>query len=201
MHRRARLISRAAAEYLEADKRERYFKDLGKFYGCADGDVLSVALAVVDKLSAELPYRGIFGALNVHFRFLFRDVPPAICRRLFRLSTERILSASAKDGRRCLALIPLLAAVPASVLHLQMLVELADSLHSNVDRLSFKPGSDLALNYVANLDLGRRAILTFTQIDDVAESAALMTILALFFLGFQEEIARDVPKEQISRTQ
>jgi tetratricopeptide (TPR) repeat protein len=191
-NRRGRLISQAAAQYLKADNPVQYFKDFGKFYGCPEGEALGVALALVEKLSAELPCRGIFGALNVHFRFIFRDAPPAICRRLFRIIADRIVNSRTGDSRRCLAFIPLLAASPAAVLDLQMLVELADGLHRAVKTLSFKPSGDLALNYVVDLDLGGPAILSFMQIDDVAESAAVATILALLFLGFQEDIARDV---------
>jgi hypothetical protein len=89
--RRTRLLSRAAAEYFELADRSEYFNDLGKFYGVSEGDLISTALAVVEKLSGELPSRGIFGALNVHFRFLFRDAPAAICRRLIRIIAKRIL--------------------------------------------------------------------------------------------------------------
>lgn len=190
--RKARLLSQAASLYLEADDPDRFFGDFGKLYGCATGEKLSVALALLDKIATELPSRGIFGVLNVYFRFLFRSAPAAINRRLFRLITERIVGISSPDTHVHLALIPLLGAIPATVLDLQMLVETADGLHRNVKPLSFKPNADLSVNYVTELDLGLRTVLSFTQIDDLAETAAITTILALFFLGFQEEISRNI---------
>jgi hypothetical protein len=190
--RRARLISRATEEYLELNNPTGYFEKLGNFYACTGDDVVSTALAVVENLSAELPSRGIFRTLNVHFRFLFRDALLAICRRLFRIIAQRILVACARDSRASLAFIPLLAAVPPDVLDLQMLADIADGLHNAVRALSFKPSRDLALNYIIELDLGRPVILSISQIDDAAETAALTTIIALFLLGFEQEIRRDV---------
>jgi tetratricopeptide (TPR) repeat protein len=190
--RKARLLSQAASLYLEANNADRFFEDFGKLYGCATDGKLSVALALLEKVATELPSRGIFGVLNVYFRFLFRSGPPAINRRLFRLTTERIVGVSSRDSHVHLALIPLLAAIPAATLDLQMLVEVADGLHRNVKALSFKSNADLSLNYVAELNLGRQTILSFTQIDDRAETGGITTILALFFLGFQEEISRDI---------
>jgi hypothetical protein len=72
-----------------------------------------------------------------------------------------------------------------------MLVEVGDDLHNALRTLSFKPSGDLALNYVIGLELGRPVILSISQIDDAAETAALSTIIALFFLGFEREIRSD----------
>ena len=47
----------------------------------------------------------------------------------------------------------------------------------------------MAAVYVAKLDMGRRVIMSFEQIDDRPETAAVTALLAMFFLGFQRTIA------------
>lgn len=47
---------------------------------------------------------------------------------------------------------------------------------------------DLALNFVVTVNFGHPVLISITQLDEKAETAALATIIALFFLGFQEEI-------------
>jgi tetratricopeptide (TPR) repeat protein len=190
--RRARLISRAATEYAELDEPQRFFSDFGEFYSCSQQAIISTALGLAEKLSAELPSRYIFGALNIYFKFLFSDVPVAISRRLFRTVSKRILDASVHDSQRWLAFIPLIAATPADVLDLEMFVELADALHDTQGALRFKPSADLALNFVMTVDLGRPVLISVSQLDDKAETAAVVTIITMFLLGFQEEIRRRI---------
>ncbi len=193
LERRARLISRAAVQYAESDERKRFFNDFSDFYSCAQDDPAATALALTEKLSGELPSRGIFGALNVLFQLMFKDLPLAISRHLFRSVSRRLLDASALDRRRSLAFVPLLAATPSNVFDLQMLAELADGLHGACGAvLSFKPSADLALNFVETVDFGRPVLISLSQLDDKAETAALATIIALFFLGFQAEILQNI---------
>ncbi len=74
-----------------------------------------------------------------------------------------------------------------------MLAEVGDGLHNACGAaLSFKPSADLALNFVEAIDLHRSVLISLSQLDDKAETAALTTIIALFFLGFQEEIRRNI---------
>lgn len=138
--RRTRLISRAAVQYEESSDRKGFFNDFAEFYACIQEDAAATELALAAKLASELPNRNIFGALNVYFRFMFKGVPSAICRRLFRIVSRRVLDASALDLRRSLALVPMLAMTPSDPLDLQMLNEAADGLHSACGgALSFKP--------------------------------------------------------------
>jgi hypothetical protein len=183
--RRARLLSQAASLYEEADSAKPFFENLSKFHGCNAGEHLSIALALLQKISLEFPSRGIFRLLNVYFHLLFRGLPRAVSRRLFRLAAEQLVNVPSDGDHVHLVLIPLLATVPPRALDLQMMVEVADGLHRNVRSLSFKPNQDLSLNYIVDLNLSGQTILSFAQIDDIAETAAITTILALFFLGFQ----------------
>jgi len=190
--RRTRLISRGAAEYFEIGAQDKYLADLREFYGLGENDLISTALALADKLSRELPSPGIFGALNAHFRLLFRDAPLPISRRVVRIVTRQILTACSQDDRVSLALLPLLSTAPPDVLDLEMLVEIADGLNGAVSDLQFKPSGDLALNYVATLSLGRPVVVSLMQLDDLPETATVATIIALFLLGFEEEILGEI---------
>ncbi len=50
----------------------------------------------------------------------------------------------------------------------------------------------MAAVYVAKLDVGKRVIMSFEQIDDRPETAAVTALLAMFFLGFQGPLREEI---------
>jgi hypothetical protein len=193
--RRAWLLSRSARIWYELRDREEYLREFGSAYDCLVEGPAGTALSLLPKLADEVGTDHLLRVFGVHFRFMLNEVPDVVARRLFRLSIERLLprdqSADAFT-KRLLPLIPLLSTLPGRALTLSLMTEFGDEVQSAFDDVSFRPRNDLAALYVIRLEVGRQVIMSFEQIDDRPETAAVTALLAMFFLGFQKRISEEV---------
>lgn len=195
--RRAWLLSLAARLWYDLNDREQYLREFGAAYdSMADGPA-AAALALLSKLADEVTTNHLLRVFGIHFRFMFNEVPDPVARRFFRLSIERLLTRepgeeASSSEKRILPLIPLLATLPGKALTLPLMIEFGDAVHDALDQVSFRPRNDLAALYVTRLELGRRVVMSFEQIDDRPETAAVTALLAMFFVGFQERLVEEI---------
>jgi hypothetical protein len=131
----------------------------------------------------------------VYFRELFRDVPPPIAKFLLRWSIDALFEPAAdkaNGGDPLLALIPLLASVPATSLSLHDVAYIGDRIFRASQDVSFKPYSDGAAHWVIRLAFARPVTCSIQQIDDRVDTALVSMFLVLFLKGFEQEIQQDV---------
>lgn len=193
--RRGWLLSRAAWLWHDLSDRDQYLREFGSAYGCIAEGPAAMALALLPKLADEVAADHFLRVFGVHFRFIFNEVPESVARRFFRLSIERLLGQAQSDHastKRVLPLIPLLSALPGKALTLTLMTEFGDQVQDTLENLSFRPRNDLAALYVVKLKLGRQVIMSFEQIDDRPETAAVTALLTMFFYGFQERIDAEI---------
>jgi len=194
--RRAWLLSLAARLWYDLDDRDQYLREFSVAYDSVADGPAAAALALLSKLADEVTTNHLLRVFGIHFRFMLNEVPDPVARRFFRLSIKRLLGQPDKrEGRsekRVLPLIPLLAALPGKALTLPLMIEFGDAVNDALAQVSFRPRNDLAALYVTRLGLGSGVIMSFEQIDDRPETAAVTALLAMFFLGFQERISEEI---------
>ena len=193
--RRATLLATAARLWYELEDRENYFHEFGTAFGCLGDGPVATELALLPKLADEVSTNHLLNVLGIHFRFIFRNIWDPVARRFFRLAIEKLLGPDRTEvstSAHVLPLIPLLAAVPGNALTLPLMTEFGDAVHDRLGLVSVRPRDNMAAVYVAKLDVGRRVIMSFEQIDDRPETAAVTALLAMFFLGFQGPLREEI---------
>lgn len=163
--------------------------------GPTRGEFTEALVRRVPSLLKALDRRHEIPILGVYFRELFQEVSPPIARFLLRRIIDELLEPTpdkASGGDPLLALIPLLAAAPATSLTLHDMVYLGDRIFRASTDISFKPYDDGASHWVIRLKFARPVTCSIQQIDDRVDTALVSMFLALFLKGFEHEIQQDI---------
>jgi tetratricopeptide (TPR) repeat protein len=139
----------------------------------------------------NLPQTKIIDVLGLHFRLLFEGLSKLESRYLFSILSRDIVardSSSKEVWQLLFPILPLLTSATNSSISNFEIVTLADSLHKNIDGISFKPRVDGSSNWTVELSGKNPVSFTIAQIDNENDSAICAMILALFLKGFEKDI-------------